>query len=327
MPARDEGAGTRTLRAGGDGLVAEVSDVQRARMLMAMAEVACERGLANATVAHVVARSGVSRRTFYEHFVGREECFLATFEEAVRKIVARVAPAYGRHSSWREGIRAALHELLSFLDEEPSMGDVVVVQAFGAGPLVLELRQRALSQAIAAVDRGREGLSGAAEPPPLTAEGVVGAVSAIVHARFLEADRPPLVGLTNQLTSLIMLPYLGAAAARQELQRPQPTAIHPAAAPDNRFGMLRDLEMRLTYRTMCVLLAIGSHPGASNRKVADFSGVGDQGQISKLLIRLQNLGLVRNRSNKQVKGEPNAWVLTERGASVRKAISVQSSAS
>jgi hypothetical protein len=84
--------------------------------------------------------------------------------------------------------------------------------------------------------------------------------------------------------------------------------------------------MRLTYRTIRVLLAIGalggrgSHP--SNRQVADAAGIRDQGQISKLLARLQHLGLIDNAGESRAKGEPNKWTLTERGSKVREAISI-----
>src|SRR6476660_10312168 len=71
-----------------------VTEIQRARMIAAMIDVVSERTRANATVAHVVARSGVSRRTFYEHFEDREDCFLAAFDDAIEKIAAVVIPAY-----------------------------------------------------------------------------------------------------------------------------------------------------------------------------------------------------------------------------------------
>jgi hypothetical protein len=41
-----------------------------------------------------------------------------------------------------------------------------------------------------------------------------------------------------------------------------------------------------------VLIAIGSHAGASNRQVGEAAGIADQGQISKLLARLDGLGLI-----------------------------------
>jgi DNA-binding MarR family transcriptional regulator len=119
---------------------------------------------------------------------------------------------------------------------------------------------------------------------------------------------------------MVVLPYLGAAASRRELAQPVPKA--PNGGRRVAADPLRDLEMRLTYRTVRVLLAIGAHPGASNRQVADSSGIRDQGQISKLLARLEHLGLIRNAGDAHAKGEPNAWTLTERGGEVREAISM-----
>ncbi len=55
---------------------------------------------------------------------------------------------------------------------------------------------------------------------------------------------------------------------------------------------LRELGIRLTYRTVMVLMAVAAHPGSSNRMVADEAGISDQGQISKLLRRLEGLGLI-----------------------------------
>jgi hypothetical protein len=84
--------------------------------------------------------------------------------------------------------------------------------------------------------------------------------------------------------------------------------------------------MRLTYRTIRVLVAVGelggqgSHP--SNRQVGDAAGIRDQGQISKLLARLEHLGLIRNAGEPHVKGEPNAWTLTERGHDIQAVLSV-----
>src|ERR1700704_6032816 len=96
-----------------------VSEIQRMRILVAMAEVASERGAGSVTVAHVVARAGVSRRTFYDLFADREECFLAAFEEAIDRGGAQVIAAYEAGAMWRERMRAGLWALLVWLDEEP----------------------------------------------------------------------------------------------------------------------------------------------------------------------------------------------------------------
>src|SRR5450755_1830932 len=86
---------------------AEVEDIQRARILSAMVEVASEAGYVGAAVAPVVARAGVSRRTFYELFDGREDCFLAAFEWGVAHAREVMVESYASQRSWRERVRYA----------------------------------------------------------------------------------------------------------------------------------------------------------------------------------------------------------------------------
>jgi AcrR family transcriptional regulator len=297
----------------------QVSEIQRARMITAMAEVAGERGAANATVAHVVARSGVSRRTFYEMFSDREDCLAAAFAEAAQRAQRRVLTAYGVEQGWRERLRAGTAALLLYLEEEPAMGQLLIVEALGGGPRVLAHRAQLVHLLVEEVDKGRT-LARTA-PLPLTAEGVLGGAFALVHARLSKHDPAPLSELLGPLMGLIVGPYLGVAAARRELERPAPKLAR--SAQRERSDPLRGLDMRLTYRTVRVLMAVGSQPGASNKAIARAAGVEDQGQISKLLRRLESLGLVQNTGEGHTKGEPNVWTLTPRGAEVQQAIEAQ----
>jgi AcrR family transcriptional regulator len=297
----------------------KVSEIQRGRMLTAMMEVAGERGAANATVAHVVARSGVSRRTFYEMFADREDCLAEAFEVAVSRAGERVIGAYEAAREWQARLRAGVAALLLFVDEEPDMGRLLIVEALGGGPRVLAHRAELLAGLVAVVDEGRE--LAKTQPPPLTAEGVLGGAFALIHTRLLQRDPAPLTDLLGPLMGLIVGPYLGAAAARREIERPTPHFDH--AARREHTDPLRGLDMRLTYRTVRVLVAVGAHPGASNRRIADAAGVEDQGQISKLLRRLESLGLLANTGQGHSKGEPNRWALTPRGTEVEQAIKTQ----
>jgi AcrR family transcriptional regulator len=310
-----------------------VSEIQRARMLHAMAEVAAERGAANATVAHVVARSGVSRRTFYDLFEDREDCFMAAFEEALGRVSERVVAAYqrpggdgdGLRARWQARIRAALMVILEFVDEEPDLGRLLVVESLVGGPVAMARRAQVTRVLVAALEEGRAESKRGQEPSALSAEGLVGAVLSVLHARLVQRDPGSLRELVSPLMSMIVLPYLGQAAARKEAERPAPkTSQRP---PSRRRDPLRDLDMRLTYRTVRVLIAISTSPGASNRRVADTAGVTDQGQISKLLLRLQNLGLIENTGDGPSKGEPNAWRLTPKGHEVEHTIREQTAAS
>src|ERR1700722_14668338 len=98
--------GLAGLRDGREGVPrGEVDDFQRARIVSAMIEVSAELGYLGAAVAPVVARAGVSRRTFYELFDGREDCFLAAFEWGVAQVRSVVLEAYGTQRTWRERVR------------------------------------------------------------------------------------------------------------------------------------------------------------------------------------------------------------------------------
>lgn len=341
----------------------QVSEVQRARILMAIVRVVAERGVGSATVARIISRAGVSRRTFYELFSGCEDCFLAVFQDTVERAskIATEAVAATGSSGWRDQVRAGLAGLLVFFDDEPTLGSLLVVDALGAGPRVLERRARVLEMLTAIVDQGRSqaksgrGVALSSSSPSLTAEGVVGAVLSVIHARMVEqstaarfvvngsssrsrhdAAPGPLLGLLNPLMGMIVLPYLGRAVAAKELARPTPKCPRgrtsgDTAATRTRRGEtatrdpLQGLNMRLTYRTLKVLSVIAADPGASNRQIADAAGIHDQGQISKLLGRLEKLGLIHNSGNGQPRGEPNAWTLTTKGGQVEQTVRIQTS--
>jgi AcrR family transcriptional regulator/DNA-binding MarR family transcriptional regulator len=312
---------TTGLRPGPGGLPrGQVTEIQRGRMLAAAVDAVDEVGYAGMTVAQVISRARVSRKTFYDVFADREDCFLAALDQALEQGRTLLSEEYAGQQSWSEGIRAALARLLSQMDAEPALTRLVVVEALAAGDRVLERRAEAFAELAAAIDRGRAEPD-ACDPPEVTAEGVVGAVFAVLHARVLESDGTPLSGLLGQLMSIIVLPYLGAEAAERELERPAPEPVRTPSRKSSgrRSDPLEGLKMRLTYRTVRVLMVIAERPNASNREIAERSGIADQGQISKLLNRLARLELVENTGDGQEKGAANAWHLTARGQAVERA--------
>jgi AcrR family transcriptional regulator len=325
MPSPSESAGTRASAGIGNGVSnagrVRVEEIQRARILTAMVDVASEHGLADATVARIVARAGVSRRTFYELFEDRESCFLAALDDALARASRHVLDVYDPQARWIERVRGAVGTLLQFLDAEPQVGRALIVTSLGAGPVALERRQALFARAVTVVDEGRGESKGGAALPLLTAEGVVGGALAIVHARLVGAAPGRLTELAGPLTSMIALPYLGPAAARRELARP--VAKLKATNGNGAGDPLRDLGMRLTYRTVCTLMAVAAEPGSSNRQIGLAAGISDQGQISKLLTRLERLGLVHNKGLAPAKGAPNVWTLTARGVRVEQAMSAE----
>ena len=187
----------------------QVIEIQRARMLTAMTELVRERNVADVTVAHIIERAGVSRRTFYESFEDREGCLVAAFEHAVNRAAAVVLPAYeGAGAAWEDQIRAGLSALLDFLDEQPALGGLCVVEALAAKAPVLDRRARIVERLVDAVHRGSAGpgRSASRRPGRIIAEGAVGAVLGIVHARLSEPESKSLAGMLNQLMATSFSP-------------------------------------------------------------------------------------------------------------------------
>lgn len=167
------------------------------------------------------------------------------------------------------------------------------------------------------IDEGR-GESEGTTPPPLSAEGLVGGVLSLLHTRLAQDEHEPLLELASQLTSMIVLPYLGQAAAKRELERPEPPAVAGPSSDRSLPDPFKEAGMRLTYRTVRVLLTIAelSDQGISpsNRQVGKKAGIADQGQMSKLLGRLRRIGLIDNTGLGPGLGAPNSWSLTAKGA-------------
>jgi AcrR family transcriptional regulator len=119
----------------------EVLASQRGRMLEAMAHTVAAKGYAATTVADVVGGAGVSRKTFYEHFRDKEDCFLAAFEAGVESLVGTVERAtLEAQGGWREHIRAGVHAYLSALAASPDFARTFLIEVLAAGARALERR-------------------------------------------------------------------------------------------------------------------------------------------------------------------------------------------
>lgn len=287
----------------------------------------------------MAARAGMSPKTFYDLFADSEDCFLALFDRTLEGVAEIVRPVYESETGWTASIRAGLGTLLAYLDANSAMCDLLFVQALAAGPRVLERRTEVLDVLARAVDEGRrtKGRDRSSGPSPLTAESVVGAAFTVIHTRACQQQPGGLSGLLNQLMAMIVLPYRGQAAGRRELGRRLAvkrdeifSSVRNPASPDGRPENISsrlteassgerapvELPIRLTCRTVQVLQAVAENPGAGNRIVGEAAGVSDQGQISKLLHRLERHGLLQNTGMGRPTKATNAWQLTSRGEHV-----------
>jgi hypothetical protein len=251
---------------------------------------------------------------------------VALLDEVVARVEGELGAADLEGLSWRERVRGGLWVILSFLDAEPVLARICVVQALHGGPEALERREQFLARLAGVLDEGRREGTRGEECTRVTAEGLVGGALGVVYARLRGGDDRPLTGLLDELMGMIVLQYLGPRAARREQRRPalvpRPASHGGRASVGVEDDPLDEVNMRLTYRTARVLECIAERPLASNRAIAERAGVTDPGQISKLLRRLERLGLAVNTGGGHQSGEPNAWKLTPLGSQVAQRLSV-----
>jgi AcrR family transcriptional regulator len=179
----------RRLPRGTHGLDRDVVEAsQRTRLLEAVGRAVAERGYAAATIDDVVRRAGVSKKTFYEHFADKEDCFLAAYEAASEELLARVREAHAIHDDWLERTRAGVRAYLRWLAAEPALARVFLIEVAAAGPRALE-RREALRDRYAELIRERR----PSDLPFEILHAVVAAVDDVVvrHIREHGAERLP----------------------------------------------------------------------------------------------------------------------------------------
>jgi AcrR family transcriptional regulator len=182
---------------------------QRARLMHAMAEAVAAKGYANITVADVVAAAGASRRTFYEQFSDKEECFLETYEQGAQAVAEEVLAIFSLVdiADWRGRVRAGLEAFSEVLAAEPAVARTLMVDALGAGPQAVELRRRMMEGfAVLFTPAAPEELpEGAEEPPrakPEFVRAVVGAIAELVQDQILTEGAETLPALAPTLAEI-----------------------------------------------------------------------------------------------------------------------------
>ena len=162
-----------------------------------MASAVEELGYPETTVRDVLVRAGMSRRTFYQLFENREECFLATYDDAVAGVLSRMDAA----CEAEPGVNEPLRQLLFYLAARPDLARLLVVETVRAGPSGLERHERTMREL---ADRlVRAGPDPATEDLRLRAEASVGAVHRILHARIVDGQAGELSDLAPDLTRVV----------------------------------------------------------------------------------------------------------------------------
>jgi AcrR family transcriptional regulator len=195
---------------------AVVAESQRERLLVAMADATATKGYANVAVADVIERAGVSRRSFYEHFSNKEECFLAAYDAGVEVLLGAIGEAEAAAAGFLEGARASTEVYLQLLADNPAFARTFLIEVLGAGPAALARRDAVherfaarLAEAHAAITAEFGPSAGVPVPAPYIFRAAVGAIHELVIDRLLKAGAEALPDLLDAILE-VELRLLGA---------------------------------------------------------------------------------------------------------------------
>jgi AcrR family transcriptional regulator len=194
-----------------------VTHNQRERLIAGIAEAIAENGYSGTTIAHITRAAAVSRRTFYEHFASKDECFVAAYDTVMKELQERVSTAFEEAEEWPQAIRAGIEAMLEFLAAEPNLARLCMVEALVAGPAVVERYDAAIQSFVPYFQEGRKGRPKEvlARLSPTTEEALVGGMVSLISRRIIAGKAEELEQLLPDLVEFTLTPYLGSAEAAE----------------------------------------------------------------------------------------------------------------
>jgi AcrR family transcriptional regulator len=182
---------------------------QRERLISATITVVAEKGYAEATVADILEHSGVSRKTFYDLFTNKEDCFLSAYDQLIDTMADEVGEAFAGGHSWADRVRNGLRALLDLLAARPNGARVGLVEVLAAGPRALERYDGAIRRFVPLFEQGRSESPYGDQLPPNISEAVLGGIAQVLYLRVLAGEAASLPDALDELLYFALVPYLG----------------------------------------------------------------------------------------------------------------------
>jgi TetR/AcrR family transcriptional regulator len=184
----------------------EVVRHQRARMHGAMIEAVAASGYERTSVKQVVGLAGVSRRSFYEQFANKQECFLATFDLIATRGARRISEAYrATEGDLEERLTAAFREFADAVKANWKGASLVIVEAQTAGAPGLVRLRRATATFERMIASSFERAPGASPLPRPVVRGIAGGLHAAMSTCVREGSNAELSALGEEMLRWTLL--------------------------------------------------------------------------------------------------------------------------
>ncbi|HSS43373.1 MAG TPA: TetR/AcrR family transcriptional regulator [Solirubrobacterales bacterium] len=194
------------------------------RALRAFEALLARQTFAETTMEQVAKGAGMSVRTLYANFAGRDELMLGAIDSAGAQVVAAALPAYRRQPSPPEGMRAAFAAILGLLASRPNLAHMLLLASYEGGAPALRRRAEALRPLETLLMRSAP--NALPVPRTLLAQSLLGGVLWLARRQLSEGGPGALAGMAPICTFIALAPTLGAdratAAAEGKSYRRQP---------------------------------------------------------------------------------------------------------
>ena len=185
---------------------AVVHEVQRGRLLDALAEVIAEEGYLDTTVHKILKRAGISRRTFYEIFTDNEDCFLAAYQEAADHVIVLVQRACRLGGAPNIRIENSLRAILEFAEREPQVARMCIVEVMAAGEEARKRRAKTMEQLTGLVADALEERCESRAEALMRARVLTGGVHEMVYDSLARGEVEGISGLAEEVVTSHLSP-------------------------------------------------------------------------------------------------------------------------
>lgn len=104
-----------------DGAAGVDIDPFRRRLLDGLVASIGERGYRATTVADIVRHARTSKRTFYDQFTGKDQCFLDLLHADTEKLAHEIRAAVDPNADWYRQIRQAVEAYVAHIEARPAL--------------------------------------------------------------------------------------------------------------------------------------------------------------------------------------------------------------
>jgi AcrR family transcriptional regulator len=185
------------------------------RLIGATARAVVEHGAVGLSVDRIARYAEVSEDTFYEHFAGAEQAFLATTEAFLEQLVAEVDEAIAEIDGWPSRVKAAVSAVLAHLAEVSDLARGLAIEGAAMNLAAAERQYAALDSFAARLSHGRLVYPRAASCPASMERALIGGVASILSVHLLAEEPGALRALEPNLVELLLTPYVGQSEARR----------------------------------------------------------------------------------------------------------------